>query len=492
MLVEANNIVYGVDGALSFKKETLTIDRIRVRNDPRELVNSNATITGTADLTGMKLGNFRIEMAIDRLLVLSQATQAVNNTIYGDLVIATGANDLILRGPLSRPTLDGDVVVLGGNLQLPLSQAAKAAQTDALTYVDYSSWQKLMEHPYGPPSPFENATDTAAADTVAAGSLADQAAGIRSIVDTLRSRQVGNATPSIVDIMGLDLSLAINGALFVNADLSPIESLHAEIGDDGTPLFIRRAPGGVLDVTGRLVLKQGSEFTFLKKFEASGSVTFQQSLQNPQFQIDAVYKGRRTMQSQQTQEYQVMATVAGTIDRPQLTLDYSIGGRPSAADPESKERNAIALLLFGRTTEELAGAGGTNVSDLFTSVVGSGSSSWLTSLLGGAFSNGGFIRSFSLDFGENIGDLTNISRARLNVVSQFGKVMVRYSGEISSPSEGIFAVDIPLSLLNVATLNKWAFQIQRENQQLLTTGANTASLTPTTTWHFRLQYHTSW
>ena len=495
ILVEANNVTYFMSAGLKFQQETLSIERLSLRNDPRDLVNSSALIDGTVNFKGLEPQKVNFNAKVDRLLVLSDATQAVNSTVYGDLVIASGENDISFSGPLTGPTLKGDVVILNGNLTLPQDDE-RLAQSGVVKYVEYKDWIKLAERPFGPASPFDDdglAIDTNAIDSIRSGSLVAASRGLQGIIDSVQGRSTGTEV-DMVDLIELDLRIFISGRLFVRVDFSPIEQLRGEIGDGGSPIRIAKTRNQGLKIGGTLVLKEGSDFTFIKKFDADGYITFRDNIEQPEFDITARHNNRRLLDDGTSEEYEVLARISGNKDRPDLTLDYTIDNRPSGdATKDQKQRNAIALLLFGRTSEELAGSGvGGHVSTLIGSVAGSSSSSLVSSILNEAFSTTGFVRSFDIDLGGNPAD---ISQARVNSVLQFGKIIVRYGGQVSAPSNGIITVDLPLALLTDA--NFWrniSLQFQRELQSLESTGQSGGgtNTSETETIRFRVQYRITW
>jgi hypothetical protein len=493
ILVEANNVTYFMSAGLKFQEETLSIQRLSLRNDPRDLVNSSALIDGTVKFKGLEPQRVDFNAKIDRLLVLSDATQAVNSTVYGDLVIASGENDISFSGPLTGPKLKGDVVILNGNLTLPQDDQ-RLAQSGVVKYVEYKDWIKLAERPFGPSSPFDedNAIDTNALDSIRTGSLEAASRGLQGIIDSVQGRSTGNEV-DMIDLIELDsFRIFISGRLFVRVDFSPIEQLRGEIGDGGSPIRISKKRNRGLKIGGTLVLKEGSDFTFIKKFDADGYITFRDDIENPEFDVTARHNNRRLLDDGTSEEFEVIARISGNKERPDLTLDYTIDNRPSGdATKDQKQRNAIALLLFGRTSEELAGSGvGGHVSTLLGSVAGSSSSSLVSSILNEAFTTTGFIRSFDIDLGGNPAD---ISQARVNGVFQFGKIIVRYGGQVSSPNNGIITVDAPLALLTDAAFwRNISLQFQREVQSLESTNRAGSNTSETETIRFRVQYRITW
>ncbi len=477
-LVEGNNIVYYATARASFDHEKLVISSASIRNDPRELTRSGATVTGSISFDGFSPRNFDLTATIDRLLVLSQATQAVNNKIYGDLVIGTGDRPLHFTGTLDAPSLSGDVTALNGDLTVPYNLNQTNLNTD-ITYVEYEDWVSMLERPFGPANPFESVDSAAAGE----GGLRRETTSLGSAFDSLESRR--STPPPLLERLKMDVRTRIEGLVYVTIELSPIEKLQVVVGDAGEPLYYQSNRGEDPKLTGTVTLRQGSQFTFFgRDFDASGQLRFQGDLTTPTLDITAVYNGRRVVSENGSEDYTVTAHITGTPQEPHLTLSYSIAGESVAATTsDQQQRNAISLLLFGRTADELAGGGlGGAVG---STVIGTVQSTLTGSVLEQALGNVGFIRSFDIDLGGNaIGD---VAGARVGLVSQFGEFVVRYKGEVTDLSSGIVSIEFPLAALgDVPLLRRVTAQLQREasSGQTRTTFGSTVA---TETYRIQLQ-----
>lgn len=472
VLIEGNNILYFADARVRFEHDTLSIEELIVRNDPRDLPGGRATISGTIDLTGLELGEIKLEAKTDRLLVLSDATQAVNETIYGDLVIASGQQPLRFTGRLDSPMIQGDVAIINGNLRMEQGGVERVS-SEVVNYVDYAAWMRqLEEETYGPPAPDqEGAGPTTPTDTVAdldttgtLESLDDDFAAVQERLRKVPGRSTGERA-AFTDVLRLDLDITIAERLFLTIDFSPIEQLRAELSNDGDTLRVRRDGNGEMTITGTVSVLPGSKYIFIKTFDATGSLSFSGDIDNTKLGIRAQHSGRSLLTNNSgLREYEVIVHITGTLETPEIRLDYTVDGQPpTSPDQDPRNRNAISLLLFGRTADELAGTAlRSSVTDLSNSIIGSGTSSVASRILTDILAGGTeFIRSLDIDVS---GAPSDLSQAKLNVVSQFGRVIVRVGGQISNPTaNGTVTVDLPLSvLLDVKALRNFVLQLERE------------------------------
>ena len=496
-LIEGNNILYYADARLRFEKDTLWIDDMLVRNDPRDLPGGRATVKGSIDLAGLQLGRIDLTANTSQLLVLSDATQAVNETVYGDLVIASGNRPVKFTGTIDRPKLSGDVSILNGNLRMERG-GAETVSSEVVNYVDYAEWMRQLEaESYGPPAPedadgaqpVETPTDTVAPPE----SLEERFAQSQERLRHIPARSTGERS-SFTDVLQLDLNITIAERLFLTIDFSPIEQLRAELTNDGDTLRVQRNLDGEMNLSGTVSVQPGSKYIFIKTLDATGSLTFSGPIDNTKLSLKAENTSRALGTNNSFREYQVIIYITGTLDQLEIRLDYMIDGQPpTTADQEAKNRNAISILLFGRPADEIAGnALRTSVGNLGSSLLESGTSSVASRILTDILAGGTeFIRSLDVDMSGSPGD---ISQAKLNVVSQFGRVIIRAGGQISNPTgNGTVTIDLPLSvLLDIKALRSFVLQLEREAQSSETASAELPGQDSELIYRMRLQWRHMW
>jgi hypothetical protein len=494
--VEATNVLYRLNGRATFKDNVLAIERMLVQNDPRELAESGAEVTGKIYFEGLEPSDLDLNVSARRLLVLSEATEAADLGIYGDVVIRTGSRPLSLTGTLASPRLQGDVVVLSGDLTIPNS-TGRSSDEDIITFIPYDDWMRITRTTYGPELPdiietIDTVGRPAGASpsagqidrTVRGGSLQQAAADMRPFFDSARARSLA-PTPGFVDALSADLNISMERPLSIRMDMGPFEQLRLEIKQQGRDVNFEMRPGEVPKLFGKFSIEPGSEYTYIKKFEATGEVDFRGPITDPRFAVNARYTGRRyNGEGGASQDYEVTVAINGTpenLGRPEF--NYTIAGQTPSSDPQVRFQNAISLLLFGRTSDELRATGvGSHVQALAQSAVSSGTSTFASAALSDAFA-GSFVRSFDIEFGDNI------DQTRLNFVSQFGKIVFRYGGEVANPSVGLASLEVPLTAFKDAeSLRNYIFQFQREvrssSESVLRSGGGTSQ---TETWRIRFQ-----
>lgn len=494
--IDANNVLYRLNGRATFKDNVLGIDKMFVQNDPRELAESGAEITGKIVFDGFSPDELDLRLVARRLLVLSEASETVDLGVYGDVVIRTGLRPLELTGTLLSPRLVGDVVILSGDLRIPDTES-RLAGDEVVTFIDYDDWMALTQTSYGPelPPAMPRSADSAVpggaghidSTLKSGGSLTQAALDMRQFLDSARARSAA-PDPSFADALSADLELSMDQPMLIRMDMGPFEQLRLYVRQVGRSAKFTMRPGQAAMLWGNFSIEQGSEYTYIKRFEATGEVKFLGDVSNPSFAVNAHYDGRRYSENGSSQEFQVTVAIQGTSDklkRPEF--NYTIAGQTSAADPETRFRNAISLLLFSRTAEELRATGvGSHVQALASSALSSGGSTVASSALSDAFA-GSFVRSFDIEFGDNI------DRTRLNFVSQFGKIVFRYGGEVANPSQGLASLEIPVSeIFNAESLRNQVLQFQREVQStegILRSGGSTSQ---TETWRIRYQFRITW
>ncbi len=466
-LVEGNNIYYNANAKISFRDQTLAIEELTVRNDVADLPGGMATVIGTIKFDGFQLKDLSLIARTDQLLVLSEATQAVNETIYGPLVIASGLRPLRFSGTLKRPRLEGDVDVVRGNLRMERGGSAAAASVSPASYVDLAEWRRRTDsdNVYGPDL-LLSGRDTLAADSstngsqpTAPGSLDEDFVRVQERIARVKVTR-STDEQSLADLLELNLDVAIRGRLFLLMDFSPIEQLRAVLANDEQKINVRRGADGKLDLRGSMQVLSGSKYDFFKAFDATGDLTFAGDVARTKLAIVADHNGRRLRPNNAgLQTYQVRVTIRGTIEKPDIALSYDVEGQTSEASNQAeRNRNAISLLVFGRTADELANAGIGDVgNDLSSSVLGSSTSSIASRLLTDVLSGGtDFIRSIDIDLSGRA------ASARLNVVSQFGDFIVRAGGQVTDPlNNGSFTIEAPFSALtDLEWLRNFAFQVE--------------------------------
>jgi len=422
-LTLSSNIVYRAAGKMTLRNNTVSIDTVVIANDVNDYPKGKASLTGSVLIDGFDIKYLDIIIRSPELLVLSPASEATMPTMYGKFVIASGKNPIHLRGTLDTPELTGDVVVRDADITMPPDK----------------KFQKRI-------SVFRYELDSLSGK---------QKYSIKTIPDTLKTENntvtvndekkgAAKINAGIVDKMKYDMNIIIVPNKFkLTMILGNFERLIAYVNprDKTIPLNFRREPFGQFQMFGELLVQDKSTYEFVKLLSAGGSLNFETGhLDNPRMNLSAVLKQKRTINNTQ-QPYSVTVKIEGTKKEPIVTFTYQIDGIEGTGTKEEITENALMLLVFARTKNELFGSQtgqGSLVGDL------SGSASSLITSQLGSLLQGTFISEANINFNGTVGDISN---ANVSLAGQIiGDVQWRVGGNIGDlSSNNSFSIDIPLS-----------------------------------------------
>ncbi|MES2766275.1 MAG: hypothetical protein V4642_10420 [Bacteroidota bacterium] len=430
-ILQSTNIKYYAQGKLSLHNDNLVAENIQLRNAPSDLNGGSAKITGEMKLTNLTPGQMKFTIESPKLLVLSPSSETVSPNLFGEFVIATGNDPLVLSGTFENPFLSGDVDILTANLEFP----KRKVKEDVITAFRYQ-------------------IDTAAANDVLAklDSLMEDQAFTDSLQvsneensdDYFFTEQLiseGLESSSFADRLIYNLNIRILGRFFVRMEIFGADQLTAEIRSEDRDEVIRFKTGsdGAEQLFGRLQVASNSTYKYFKVFDAAGSLDFNLGdIDNPNLNLTAVYNGQRTLDGSTFDNYSVTATITGTKKVPKITFTYAINGVAGVGDEAKTRGDAVTLLALGRTQDEMRGLGG---------LEGTAWAAALTSVskeLAQALQSTGFIQDADVELAPGN---TDPKYARLRFTGQlFGGVLWRFSGTLGDfTSNSQVAIEIPLS-----------------------------------------------
>ncbi len=458
ILVESTNISYLVDARFDLREERLDLQGVSLRNLPSDYGPGKATAFGNITFDGFFPDQFNIGIRTDGLLVLSDATQAVNDRYYGDLVIATPpGKNLTFGGTYVEPVLKGDIIVLRSDLKYPYRDRVGELQ-NRVQFIDYNDRDSLPNF-----------------DVLKNGILPLE---VRERLDSVRRANEGEAdtnstrqpkpertTPEpdgfFMDRLLVNLTISIPKGIRLTIEIGLLNQLELIIDDGGNdkPLDFTML-GDDMQLSGEVRLLQGSEFTFIRTFQSTGTLEFEQNILNPKFAITGEYFGRR-FQNGTAQQYTVEVTLGGTLEVPEISFDYTIAGAGSNDDEAQKQADALFLLLAGRRQSELFSSS-TSQEDVATDALLSSTNALGTDVLGAALS-GVFRDIGGLQTVEFDGSIDDPGGTTFRFVYAVDDVLVRYEGKISRFSDGTVTVELPLELLfNMSEFKNLSLQLQRD------------------------------
>ena len=300
LTVESTNVPYTVDGRFDFRDNRLDIPGIVLRNLPTDYSRGVARINGNILFDGFVPERFDLNIRTEStgLLVLSDATQAVNDTYYGDLVIATRNQEPIhFGGSYEAPRLTGDIVVLASDLKYPY-RATTANLGERVQYIDYAEWVTRQEEEYGPilsdeelrANDIKTPDELRGVDTTDRSGLDAEHDVMRHQFDSTRERAAPRGT--FMDRLTTELLISLEEGVNVTVEIGPLQELTLRLVNDENPLrFWMR--GNDMALRGTVLLQEGSQLLYFKVFDAGGSVTFEDDIANPSLDISGTYEGTR-------------------------------------------------------------------------------------------------------------------------------------------------------------------------------------------------------
>ncbi|MCE2502519.1 MAG: translocation/assembly module TamB domain-containing protein [Chlorobi bacterium] len=457
MTVETTNISYIANGKFEFRENRVDITGVVLNNLPSDYPRGVARANGSIRFDGFipELFDVNIRTGDEGLLVLSDATQTVNDAYYGDLVVATQENILHFGGSYAEPTLTGEIVVLNSSLKYPYRETS-AAFVDHVEFTEYDEWVSQREKQYGPILSDEQLKENEIkAPDELKGADADsiQPDGLAKTVDQMqRQSDAGISKPiprgTFADRLRTDLRISLESGATIIVEIGPLQELRLNLVNDGLPLDFKMK-GRDMSLRGTVRLVEGSKFIYLKTFDARGTVSFEEDIENPSFDISGVCQGRHTSTNE---SFTVTARLTGTREKPELDFSYSIGGVTAVDDKERVLANASALLLTGRRISEVEGGA---IGVLFENALQDFSSAAVSVLLDDIFSD------FGVDI--NLGNSVDPAEAEVNVVRQLSEILFRYDAKVRSPESGTISIEIPISvLIDPIKLNNLVLELQRE------------------------------
>lgn len=423
-LVPATNIRYRSSGSLALHNNVLELDTLVLENDPADLIGGRAIASGRITFSGFQPDSLDISTYIpgDRgFLVMSSATAAVNSTMYGRLVISTDDDRLKralrLYGTIAEPQLGGFLSIEDADITFPPTTTI-TAPTSAFRYQKTGEGYLVI-------------------DTITLVPREDTSIGdIPPRLAISPSAKRLSIAPGFTERLYTSVDVKLRRQIRVKMDFSSVEQLVAFVEQENRTEYLRFIRDGNrrTELRGTLVVDPSSTYKFYSTFTASGKLRFTTgALDNPEVDLQAVYAGERIIGSDNRRErYRVLLYITGTKRQPRVRMTYELNGETAPGmrgDTSRIMTNALLLLLFGRTQEELTGGsnGGVATSALDQSVNAARSaavSAFLTNAL-----QGGVIKNVNVDFGSS--DVTSLSQARIMLTGQLFGANVTVGGSVA-------------------------------------------------------------
>ena len=442
-VLDATNIRYFADGNVFLKNSTATLDSVYVRNDKLDLPNGEAIITGNLNLYDIiYIKNFDLNIVSKQLLVLSDASIATMPTMYGKFVVASGEKPLRFYGTFKKPFLRGDVKVMQASITMPPEEEQVSASGVRYTVLndDQRNLLQVRENPV---------TDLlkAISDVTNGKAMMPSKNKVDDDIDEnelLRRKRAG-----FNDLLDYDLNVLMPGKFLLKMILGTFEEIRANVEPTNkqTTLRFQKEAFKLPKLFGEIKLLEGSQYKFLKVFDASGTLLFNTGeLTNPTLDLLAIYKGQ-TRYDDELENFRVIMKITGTKNLPQVAISWERNGIEATGDSAQIRNDALMKLIVGRTQAELfgRGSGGVGTRGLGNQLSNSLSAA-ASQLFSGLLEGTGLLTNATISLQEGLSDL---SQARLNLSGQlFSDVAWRAAGTIGDLSGNYeFSVDVPITIL---------------------------------------------
>ncbi len=464
LVLEATNMRYYARGVVDINEDKINIRRVNLYNQRRDLNNGAANVEGFVTLNEFMPDKIDIKIKTDRFMVLGPSSIKSMPGLYGDFVIQSGDNPIHFFGTLDEPNLEGDINVLRADLQMP--QEIESTQEKSTFRYIIGDELLTFDDKYNPDSSNISTPD----DKI-----------IVPKPSSLNKQEV-----DFSELINYDLRIKILGPFDVTMELPVIfSSLTAEIGtrDRSVPIrYVKTRNKKQATLYGELLIKEGSKLKIYRTLEAQGNINFPSgSIEDPGLDITAEYPFRSTS-GETTKEYVVKLRVSGTKSKLNLSFTYLENGEEATGDSTEIAQDAIFLLTFGKTKNELMESGfdgnlgqsiGTQVSSIGTSY-----------LLSQLFSGIKEIQSADIDFGS---DDLDFSQARLKLTGQLWGLRWEIGGSVVDLANNYeFTIDVPIAAL---------FQTDLMNINLTITRSTSMNISPSLDqkeWEVKFKIGGSW
>ncbi len=378
-----NNMSYFADAVIELKENNLDVKNIEIRNTPNDLAKGRLNLKGSIGLKEFSPISMNAYVQSRGFKVMSQASAASMPSLFGDIIISTGPEDISFSSDFYYSTLIGSINIDYARLFMPNKRSTKST----ISKIKYEVVGKKI--------------NVALEDSSKTEKLSEE--------NFVEQKQNGNgenaATGSFYDGMAMDLDIKITKPIYMDMDLFSLlftQKLTAEIGvlDQSTGLkFFKERSSGDARLYGELELKKGSKLSFIKVFNTDGTISFPTgNMGDPYLNLSAEYNGVTDINNTQ-RSYKVTLKITGSKDMPKIDFNYSIDNEPATGDSTKIREDALFLLIAGRTKAELFSSGGAQaniVNELGNTGLSTAVSTALSQILAGTI-----IRSADIELSES-------------------------------------------------------------------------------------------
>jgi hypothetical protein len=360
-----NNLVYDCGLRVNFEGSDIKIDSMIVKNSSDSKYIGTTTGSGTVAFKGLLLDKIYLTMRGD-LQVYGERSKVVTPSFYGDLFVSTSPNNSwTYEFNKGKSFFSGEVLLQQTNLTYTTGQDVNpAGSANDINIVYYADPKKI--------DPREK--------------------DFRKIIEAQNANKKEDT--KTVSTFGFNISVKTKNDANIIFVFSNLADRKLTVMAQTRNLIFKSDTGA----QGTLDLQAGSNLDFLKKFDAEGSVSFENNIANPNLHVTASYTneyipstGDKTPLS-----YMVVMELNGTLDQLAVNLAkekgkfkiYNVQGMQGKQEITRKDDNdAISFILTGKLTDDLSQNEKTDLastlsSNVATSLLGSLLTGYLNSALG--------------------------------------------------------------------------------------------------------------
>jgi hypothetical protein len=326
-----NNIRYTLEGTFKPAGERLTVVDCTIRNvseDVRAGREGVMRLGGDFSLRDLRPGDFKLTAA-GKLLVVKETTEQSSLGVYGDLFIEIGPGPLLFTGEIDNSLVRGSVNIGNSSLIFPPTQSTVAEESpESVRLVFVNDTLRVVKKP-------------------------ERSAVARYFADTLGSpvsAETGERkSKSFMDGLHYDLDITASGGnTEIRMIFNPVTNEELVAVLDGKFTIT----GDGKRWTGDLTINR-AYYNFIKRFDATGSISYTGDFLNPALNIRATYQGTRTDTTSGGKLEKILVTlkITGTRKEPKVEfgmtindVDYALYNGQSSHDVQS---DCISFILAG-------------------------------------------------------------------------------------------------------------------------------------------------
>jgi len=335
-----NNMTYHFNGRLEPRQNELVISNLELENRRRDFADGRMNFSGSIQTRGLTIRDFDVS-ASGQLMVLRSGARRPGDMVYGDLTMGTGRDGIRLAGTIDESSLTGSVLIRSASLTFPPARTTAFDRTGSIVSYTVLEDTEVEEERLTPLEIF-----------------------FRDVAQDRQSSQSQQETGStFIDGLDYDLTIQTDGRVEMTMIFNQAtgEELIARIETTSLRLYRDELTG--LRLVGNVDIVEPSAYSFYRRFNARGSISFIGPPDNPELDITAAYTGQRMavqtagvdpddpVQATGTPEQvEVRLHITGDRYEPQLDINLFVNNEQREGDVET---DAISYILTGRFQSDL-------------------------------------------------------------------------------------------------------------------------------------------